>query len=203
MEYHEARTPQDSFPLTIEHTVLWADRDKTATRRKFESKTSRKEARGKTLNYSTESAEVRRGLNASRMDEWEEWQRFQTGHLIREDRTPLNQITGDDDRRKPDAIRSAVEQFSMLEGIPLLGAPVTEVERVRQRLRILRAARAAIRNLYIASGYHVESVLVQILRNEKGSAGVRRGREILQRGEEHHYRAIAEADGKRLSYKAL
>ena len=103
--------PTRQFPLTIEHTVLWADRDKTATGRKFESKTSRKEARGKTLSYSTESAEVRRGLNASRMDEWEEWRRFQTGHLTREDRTPLNQVTGDDDRRKPDAIRSAVEQF--------------------------------------------------------------------------------------------
>ena len=61
------------FPLTVEHTAFWAERAKTAIGKKFESKNSKKEARGKTLNYSTESAEVRHGLDASRKVEWEKW----------------------------------------------------------------------------------------------------------------------------------
>ena len=56
--------------LTIELTAFWAERAKTAIGKKFESKNSKKEARGKTLNYSTESAEVRQGLDASRKAEW-------------------------------------------------------------------------------------------------------------------------------------
>ena len=58
------------FPLTIEHTAFWAERDKTAIGKEFESENSKEKAQVKALNYSAESAEDRRGLDASRKDEW-------------------------------------------------------------------------------------------------------------------------------------
>ena len=49
----------------------------------FKSKNETKEARGKTLNYEKETAEVREGLDGSRKVEWDKWLQFVAGRACR------------------------------------------------------------------------------------------------------------------------
>ena len=56
-----------------------SDRMPVPMTKKFMSKNDKKEARGKTLNYEKESAEIRNGLDASRKFEWQKWLKFAAG----------------------------------------------------------------------------------------------------------------------------
>ena len=53
------------------------------TMQAFKSKNEKKEARGKTLNYEKETAEVRAGLDGSRRVEWDKWLQFVAGRPCR------------------------------------------------------------------------------------------------------------------------
>ena len=92
-----------------------------------------------------------------------EWERRQEG------RPTLDEVSSTQDQGEPDIIKRMAEERSMLEEIPLPGTPVTEAERLAKWLKIPRDARGAIRRLYSAFGYPVNSVLVQILQNAKAA----------------------------------
>ena len=74
--------PRDT-ETTYELIAFLADRVSVPMATKFKSKNTKKEERGKTLNYEKETAEVRKGLDKSRQVEWQKWIQFLAGRPCR------------------------------------------------------------------------------------------------------------------------
>ena len=77
-----AMVPRDA-DVSVELICFLAERLTIPMATKFKSKNTKKEERGKTLNYDKETAEVRQGLDKSRAVEWQKWIQFLAGKPCR------------------------------------------------------------------------------------------------------------------------
>ena len=78
-EAHDATFVPTDAEISVELISFLAERLTVTMATKFKSKNTKKEERGKTLNYDKETPEVRNGLDKSREVEWQKWTKFLAG----------------------------------------------------------------------------------------------------------------------------
>ena len=159
----------------------------------FETKNTKKEKRGKTLNYLTESKEVREGLDISRRTEWEKWIKFTAGRacrgkelrqLLAAGHKPINMRWVDVDKnshlRRPGGPHVPPEYKSRLcgrgdmeyvEGLRT-DSPTAEIESHHILFSFAAARKLKIRTADISNAYFQGDVLDRIILMRPPSTGI-------------------------------